>query len=282
MPLIQSKSKKALKENIATEMEAHPEKKSQDLAIAYSIQRRNKKKKMAQGGEISAADEKRPMPEDEHADKAMAARNSGAEAPKKASWIDDTWSSQASESKSKASSDIELSAQNGSMDGIDDAVTPEEMDMIRRHRMAKGGMAKQHANESSESSPLSPHKEMSLEDIAQRMNELERKRDMLAHGGMPKDEDRESSDMIQRLIDKRQKYAEGGEVADVSRNADEDHNFEDQVSFDALRKENYSESEGLNQLDSPEDSNLKGNDGLESDEHDHISEIRRKMRSIRR
>ncbi len=55
MPLIQSSSKKALKSNIETEMEAHPSKKhrAQDLAIAYSTQRRNMhKKKMAMGGEM--------------------------------------------------------------------------------------------------------------------------------------------------------------------------------------------------------------------------------------
>lgn len=54
MPLIQKSSKKALKKNIETEMEAHPEqaKRSQDLAIAYSAQRIAKKKGYASGGPI--------------------------------------------------------------------------------------------------------------------------------------------------------------------------------------------------------------------------------------
>jgi len=51
MPLIQSPKKKALERNIRTEMEAHPGKahRAQDLAIAYSVQRKNRK---ALGGVI--------------------------------------------------------------------------------------------------------------------------------------------------------------------------------------------------------------------------------------
>lgn len=56
MPLIRSQSKKAFKDNIETEMKAHPEKKDQNLAIAYSIQRQAKRKKMASGGGTSVAD----------------------------------------------------------------------------------------------------------------------------------------------------------------------------------------------------------------------------------
>ena len=54
MPLIKSGSKKALKKNIATEMEAHPGNPKQSLAIAFSVQRKNKRKKMAEGGGVSS------------------------------------------------------------------------------------------------------------------------------------------------------------------------------------------------------------------------------------
>jgi hypothetical protein len=50
---MQSSSKKAFKKNVETEMDANPgkDKRSQNLAIAYSVQRKNKKtKKMAYGG----------------------------------------------------------------------------------------------------------------------------------------------------------------------------------------------------------------------------------------
>lgn len=55
MPLIRGSSKKALKKNIETEMEAHPDKKEQDLAIAYAVQRRNAHK-MAKGGMVDIDD----------------------------------------------------------------------------------------------------------------------------------------------------------------------------------------------------------------------------------
>lgn len=97
-------------------------------------------------------------------------------------------------------------------------------------------------------------------------------------------------------MDHAAKMAEGGEIlshdsiysddsdqADLSRNADEDANEEDQLSFNALRKENYSESEGLDQLDSPMDSAQHGDEreDTESDKHDKIEAMRRRM-NVRR
>lgn len=52
MPLIHGKSKKAVSKNIETEMEAGKPQK-QSIAIALSVQRAAKKKKMAKGGEIN-------------------------------------------------------------------------------------------------------------------------------------------------------------------------------------------------------------------------------------
>lgn len=75
-------------------------------------------------------------------------------------------------------------------------------------------------------------------------------------------------------------YSDDSSQADLSRNADEDANEEDQLSFNALRKENYSESEGLEQLDSPMDSNEQDDD-IESDKHDMVSQIRSKMNKQR-
>lgn len=49
MPLIQSRSKKAMSKNIEAEMDAGKPQK-QSIAIAYSVQKKNKAKKMAQGG----------------------------------------------------------------------------------------------------------------------------------------------------------------------------------------------------------------------------------------
>lgn len=112
----------------------------------------------------------------------------------------------------------------------------------------------------------------------------------------------EAIDSGARDLDEAVKMAEGGEIlsegrksrikshgsmdsddssqVDLSRNADEDANEEDQASFESLMKENYSESEGLDQLDQPEDSNLKGDSEEEEshDRHDRVSNIRSRMK----
>jgi hypothetical protein len=106
-------------------------------------------------------------------------------------------------------------------------------------------------------------------------------------------------------IDEQMLMAEGGEInehddaadihskhsidsdshssqVDLSRNADEDANEEDQLSYNALRKENYSETPGLDALDSPMNSNEHGDEEESSSENRHdnklVSAIRRKMR----
>lgn len=71
MPLIKSGSKKAFKHNVEVEMAAHPDKKAQDLAIAYSVKRKN----MAKGGQVTAKTESRPMPDMKADDAHMVAQN---------------------------------------------------------------------------------------------------------------------------------------------------------------------------------------------------------------
>lgn len=56
MPLIKKSSKKAFKQNLEKEMETGKDK-EQALAIAYSVQRRNKKK-YASGGEVESDEPK--------------------------------------------------------------------------------------------------------------------------------------------------------------------------------------------------------------------------------
>lgn len=71
--------------------------------------------------------------------------------------------------------------------------------------------------------------------------------------------------------------SDDSDQADLSRNADEDANEEDQSSFDSLRKENYSESASLEKLDAPMDSGQHGHDLSDEDAHDMVASIRRKM-----
>ena len=69
------------------------------------------------------------------------------------------------------------------------------------------------------------------------------------------------------------------DTSDLDRNAEEDANEEDQASFDAMRKENYSESEGLRQLDNPEDSAQEGDEREEDEENQHDASIASRIRS---
>jgi len=72
--------------------------------------------------------------------------------------------------------------------------------------------------------------------------------------------------------------AEGG-MADLHSEHEEEPNNEDQMSFEALKKENYNSSDL--DIDQPEDSNEHGHDLEDEDEHDMVSSIRRKMKSKR-
>lgn len=95
MPLLKSASKKALQENIESEMKANPgaDKRAQNLAIAFSTQRAAKKrKKMAKGGSVenesSAKYESRPSPDKDYNDSSSISRNSGDKSLKNSDWLD--------------------------------------------------------------------------------------------------------------------------------------------------------------------------------------------------
>ena len=93
MPLIHSKSKKAMSKNIETEMH-HGKPQDQAIAIAYSVKRKAAKKKasggtvesgsptmnMAEGGAISASNEARPSTQTEENDRHEIARQHAAKA----------------------------------------------------------------------------------------------------------------------------------------------------------------------------------------------------------
>ncbi len=122
--------------------------------------------------------------------------------------------------------------------------------------LAEGGMAEQEED----------HHDSITAAIMAKRNRLH---DMIDSGAM--DEDHAAEAM-----------AEGGEV-DLSINADEEPNHEDQLSFEALKKENYSESPALDDLDQPSDSNEEGDDREDerSDKHDRVSSIMSKMKKKR-
>jgi hypothetical protein len=166
-------------------------------------------------------------------------------------------------------------------DGTEDADKPsdEEYDTSRQaHAYAEGGGVQPEPEEEEEH-----HDSIAAAIMARRDR-------------MMKDEDGMSGSSDE---DAAMNYARGGEIteerghilsegatdsddsdtADLRRNAEEDQNHEDQLSFHALEKENYSESEGLDDLTYdpkyPEDSE----EDSRSDAHDMVDSIRRKMKA---
>jgi hypothetical protein len=77
-------------------------------------------------------------------------------------------------------------------------------------------------------------------------------------------------------------HSDDSDMADLSRNQDEDANSEDQLSFNALRKENYNDSNL--EIEDPRDSAQHGDDEeMDShDKHDMVSAIRAKLNKERR
>lgn len=318
MPLIKSGSKKAISDNIKTEMHAGKPQK-QSIAIAYSVARKNKKKKevnpkleqskMSEGGSVDPRSNQ---------DKAFKSIRDAFNGP--------TPSPSPSPKKMAAGGYLD-SAQDEGMPTGNNAITPEEMDMIHRHRaikanlsgrnaenfqnqgrasadnadseeemdmMAEGGMAgtgkpvgedfvheheadADNARTEEEMSMRSRNKAIadggSIDETenrrGQREIDLEHDREQLAHGGS-------IADNI--MAKKRAKmYADGGQV-DLEENAEEGKNLEDDLSFDALRKELYDVDSSIH--GQPMDSNEHG-DAIDSDEHDMIDKIRSRMKSRR-
>lgn len=75
------------------------------------------------------------------------------------------------------------------------------------------------------------------------------------------------------IMAKRKMMAEGGQV-DIDENAEEQPNSFYKQNEDAALKENYDSD--MDDVSQPMDSNLHGDD-IDSDDHDMISQIRRKM-----
>lgn len=93
--------------------------------------------------------------------------------------------------------------------------------------------------------------------------------DHFAHGGEVEEHYESIADAI--LAKKRQ--AASGQ-ADLNEHSEEQPNQYDGINMDTANKEQYDDS----QLEAqPEDSNLHGDD-IESDKHDMVSQIRRKMK----
>jgi hypothetical protein len=355
MPLMKKASKKAFQHNVKAEMEAHPDKRKQDLAIAYSVQRKAKKK-MAEGGAVSAKTESRPMPDQTTNSAAMKSRNSGDKPASHDSWTDNSTVTQAQSNNGRkvmpiarprmVPSDafstrmydkegmLQESASPGpygeqpSRDMDEDGPNrqgPEVPDMADEHSnhrkpYAQGGLAKAEYNDPEDDDQPSEDEGMHMaesrnEEMAMAEGkgpDMEREhsngRMPYADGGEAEMEEDHHDSITAAIMARRERLhaeidsgahdmdsavmaAEGGilshdsiysddsDQADLSRNHDEDANEEDQLSFNALRKENYNDS-NLD-VDGNVDGNQIGDDREDSEEnkHDMISSIRSKMKT---
>lgn len=219
MPLMQGKSKKAFESNIETEMDAGKPQK-QSLAIAYSVKRKNARKKLALGGAVDSTPKTHVEPTCGKTDAAHM-------------HTDECWTDGPTPQAPKA-----------------DNKRPAESEYMANH-FALGG-----AVDSSPKTSISTHE-----------GKLEEEEDMSPA---------EMADYHARMSEHYQMLADGGEV-DLEANSEESPNMEDQMSFKANGKEQYD----LRQISKqPEDSNEHG-DEIDSDDHDRLSEMRKKIKAKR-
>lgn len=315
MPLIHSKSKKALQKNIETEMRANPSPEDHDrnLAISYSVKRRAKKASggmvqsgssdmnMADGGEVSAKNEKRPMPDNRYNDSKEVSKNSGNKPAKNDHWTDRPEAAQSLKGGTYALTDADMKRSNSYANGgpvmepEDDSIEHQEREYERQLQMRGAPSSDEGASDARSRNEMGSNRQgPAVSDMEEPHNEYEDS--AYAEGGIVEEEEMEhAASLAAAIMAKRKRYARGGAIlsedsmesddndqADLSRNAEEDANMEDKASFDALRKENYSESDGLEALDQPSDSNEDG-DSREDDEEnindsDIVAAIRRKSK----
>lgn len=274
MPLIQSSKKSALKKNIKTEMDANPGKShmKQNLAIAYAVQKKNKK---AKGGLVRAASERPTADSHEYGKTQMLAEGgevrAGSERPTADSGQVHNCTEACQDMTVRAHEMIRAGSVRPSADsgqGNPAGVKPTSGGADRR-----GGSAPVSADSGERTNaPLrsggraQPTRAASTRPTAD--NDEMGQTQMLAFGGdvEGESEDHRIGTMAEAIADRihRKMMAQGGMAHDdgLEDNSEEKGNFEDDLSFDALGKENYDDSQLSEQ---PEDSNETGDDLDERD-----------------
>lgn len=286
MPLLPGK--KNIGKNIEKEeMAGKP--KAQSLAIALNVARKNKRKKMAQGGSVkdTAAGEDRPMPDSRYDDSHQVSRNSGKKPPH-----DDSMTS--TPERKQASQGVSISLSTPSERGSDSLAERQkkakqmeaDMDMSMspaspEEQPSESMDEDMHAGDAASPDEVDPHSGESEQDMMRR-HAMERAKfsdggrvDMDMDDEMGEDRPATMAEAIMRKRSMRKRFADGGMV-DLEENSKEQKNNEDDYSFDALMKESYD----LDQLSpQPKDSNEHGDDLSDADSHDHIDMMRRKIKA---
>lgn len=310
MPLIKGKSKQAFEHNIKAEMAAGKPQ-DQALAIAYDVKRRAARKKMAKGGMPKEAhqggiDEVIP---DKGWGKIIIMKAEGGEVEqhnpikdmpkmksKKLNQRPIKHPKMVSQGIYKTKLEEEMMAHGGDVSPSHDEGESKAHELNEERPDRQGpelsDKEKPHSEQSLQEREASKHpKSKDSNPAMRRSSQMELEHEMMEQ---PLDEAEleHASSIAAAVMARRRKMAKGGEIlsedsiysddsdqVDLSRNAQEDANMEDRLSFDALRKENYSESDALDQLDQPMDSNLHGDEEEKASENDHSKSIADRVRS---
>lgn len=274
---------------------------SKNLGIAYSM----KRKKMAKGGKMKLSknhQENEPLYESDQGSSKQGAKVRSANRSK--SWANDDRSSSPKIERSMAKDRMGEARQVASSRAeAERAVKPRlqglasggnvESSIIKPRRIDAMGRDKDAMDAINNLVPMEDAEEdmamhpAHLEDDNDEMGEKDAMDDhmeMLAEGGMAEadsidEEELEHASSLAAAIMAKRKFAKGGEV-DLDMNAEEEPNNEDDMSFEALKKENYDEADALDAADQPDDSNEHSpeHDEEDVDDKNMVSAIRRKMK----
>ncbi len=286
MPLIKKSSKKAFEHNIKAEVHAGKPVK-QSLAIAFDIQRHNKKKKMASGGIVKGQEDDgepkgmKPGAKDSYSSPAMREYMAG-QMPKGS----DTEQNSDEHAIPKEEYHGERYAHGGK---IEDVEKEDEAHLMSSFPPGSPKMQPQGAyNEEHEkmtSGPMdeaNPHTGETEEDMLRRHAD---EKAAFYRGGPvsdPKDYmgDEESEDehpaSIAEAIMMRKKFADGGMVSSDSNEEGPGTRRDFNI---AAKKENYSDSdENFSYSQDGEDGDSRESEEENDHDEDMISKIRKKMR----
>lgn len=289
MPLIKSSSKKAFVSNLKKEEGAGKPPK-QSLAIAYSVQRMNKKKKkMANGGSVDPT-QQHLMQGDAMSDsiergvvnqtKKRLGMNGGG-------MTEDSRAAPGISESERGEHDLDQlkdrqrrQMEDGYDPALDHTMAPGEgesekglyenrQESERKRRQGASTPPTSSWTEDTESGEYEDH-QMDDEKRRQAEHEDPSESDRMYQG------DRRATSIADAILNKK-KYADGGMV-DLEEDSEEEPNQYDDRNEFAAGKEQYDDTQLEPQ---PMDSNEHGDD-IDSDEHDMIPIIIRKMKSNRR
>ena len=251
-PLIKSSSKKALSKNIEAEMKANPSpsKHKQNIAIAYSMQKQARKKKMAFGGELDLRDENKSS-----ADSAMDERemHMSKSHPAKVAGQED-----------------QLTKQH--MAGADDARDSREMAMMEHKERFLNSDADLRRERMEDAD--SAHTDRNEEMLHQPLDEPPSEEDVYAYA--------EGGSVVDAIRAKRkQKMFEDGGQVNLQQNGDVGLDEEELMDAEAAKGKAYFDDSQME--DQPMDSNEHGDMLQDEDEHGMslVDKIRKKAKSAK-